>query len=951
MAVTPSRVEITEGGSAVLSASVSPEAASDRAVAWSSSDRSVATVDKSGTVHGLKPGTATVTATAEGKSGTCAVTVKAKAVNVTEVTLDKTELTLTEGETGTLTATVKPDNADNRKVTWSSDKTEIATVDGSGRVTAVKAGEAVITVTTEDGGKTATCKVTVKAKAVNVTEVTLDRAELTLTEGETETLTATVRPDNADNRKVTWSSDKTEIATVDGAGKVTAVKPGEAVVTVTTEDGGKTATCKVTVKAKTVNVTEVTLDRTELTLTEGETETLMATVRPDNADNRKVTWISDKTDVATVGGDGRVTAVKAGEAVITVTTEDGGKTATCKVTVKAKAVNVTDVSLDRTELTLTEGETETLTATVKPDNADNRKVTWSSDKTDVATVDGAGRVTAVKAGEATVTVTTEDGGRTATCKVTVKAKTVNVTEVTLDRTELTLTEGETETLMATVRPDNADNRKVTWISDKTDVATVGGDGRVTAVKAGEAVVTVTTEDGGKTATCKVTVKAKAVNVTDVSLDRTELTLTEGETETLTATVKPDNADNRKVTWSSDKTDVATVDGAGRVTAVKAGEAVITVTTEDGGKTATCKVTVKAKTVPVTGVEVNPWAVTLSVRGTSKLSYTIRPADATNQNVKWESESPSVATVDSEGNVQGVAAGTAKICVTTEDGGFKSYCTVTVKKAESKFEVGGLWYEYFGQNKARVIPDPDGSKYGGNISIPGQIEYGGITYSVVHIGSRAFYECADLKSVTLGEGIEYIGTWAFYNCPNLERITFSSTMGSFNTDNPVFERCPKLEIVTTPKTSESQRYYFYTHGGVLYRHCYYSAYTGTFSKETEALSWLPEKTTGAFAIKDGVEVIDEFSLSFTGIDKIIIPESVKYIGPRFFNDSKTPLEIELNWRTKEDIDRISTIESDPSRFFFVRTDRSAVKVTVPKGTKSLYESHWLWSHLGGIEERP
>lgn len=121
MTVTPSRIEIIEGESAVLSASVSPEAASDRAVAWSSSDRSVATVDKAGTVHGLRPGTAT----AEGKSGTCAVTVKAKAVNVTDVSLDRTELTLTEGETETLTATVKPDNADNKKVTWSSDKTEV----------------------------------------------------------------------------------------------------------------------------------------------------------------------------------------------------------------------------------------------------------------------------------------------------------------------------------------------------------------------------------------------------------------------------------------------------------------------------------------------------------------------------------------------------------------------------------------------------------------------------------------------------------------------------------------------------------------------------------------------------------------------------------------------------------------------------------------------------------
>ncbi len=617
---------------------------------------------------------------------------------------------------------------------------------------------------------------------------------------------------------------------------------------------------------------------------------------------------------------------------------------------REETAGVSSVAVTPSRIEIIEGESAVLSASVSPEAASDRAVAWSSSDRSVATVDKTGTVQGLKPGTATVTATAE--GKSGTCAVTVKAKAVNVTEVTLDKTELTLTEGGTETLTATVRPDNADNRKVTWSSDKTEIATVDGDGRVTAVKAGEAVITVTTEDGGKTASCKVTVKAKAVGVTEVTLDRAELTLTEGETETLTATVRPDNADNKKVKWSSDKTDVATVDGTGKVTAVKAGEAVITVTTEDGGKTATCKVTVKAKVVPVTGVEVNPWAVTLSVRGTSKLSYTIRPADATNQNVKWESESPSVATVDSEGNVQGVAAGTAKICVTTEDGGFKSYCTVTVKKAESKFEVGGLWYEYFyGPNLARVIPDPDGIKYGGNISIPGQIEYGGITYSVYQIWSRAFYECTDLKSVTLGEGIEYIDALAFYNCPNLERITFSSTMNSFDTGNPVFVRCPKLEIVTTPKTSESQLDYFYTHDGALYRHCYYSAYTGTFRKETEALSWLPEKTTGVFAIKDGVEVIDNFSLYFTGIDKIIIPESVKYIAPRFFDDSKTPLEIELNWRTKEDIDRISTIESDPSRFFFFQTDRSAVKVTVPKGTKSLYESHWLWSHLGGIEERP
>ena len=859
MTVTPSRIEIIEGGSAALSARVSPEAASDRVVSWSSSDRSVATVDKTGTVQGLKPGTATVTATAEGKSGTCAVTVKAKAVNVTEVTLDKTELTLTEGETETLTAMVKPDNADNRKVTWSSDKTEIATVDGAGKVTAVKAGEAVVTVTTEDGGKTATCKVTVKAKAVNVTEVTLDKTELTLTEGETETLTATVKPDNADNKKVKWSSDKTEIATVDGAGKVT--------------------------------------------------------------------------------------AVKAGEAVFTVTTEDGGKTATCKVKVKAKAVSVTEVTLDRSELTLTERETETLTATVKPDNADNRKVAWSSDKTEIATVDGTGKVTAVKAGEAVVTVTTEDGGKTATCKVMVKAKAVNVTEVTLDKTELTLTEGETETLTATVRPDNADNKKVTWSSDKTDVATVDGTGKVTAVKAGEAVITVTTEDGGKTATCRVTVKAKAVGVTEVTLDKTELTLTEGETETLTATVKPDNADNRKVTWSSDKTEVATVGGDGRVTAVKAGEATVTVTTEAGGKTATCTVMVKAKVVPVTGVDVKPWSVTIGANGTTKLTCTVAPSNATNRNVRWESDNPSVATVDSDGNVRAVSAGVAKVSAVTEDGGFRSGCTVTVKEFSSGFEVGGLFYktaEGYSMDFVEVTGNPGGGKYSGDVVVPGTVEYDGITYIVKGVGNWAFEGCGDIRKVTISEGISKIGAYAFCYCGNLERVILPSTLVYIDDSNSVFTGCSKLEIITTaPREGQENHYYLYDEA--LYMHM--------GRTEREILSWIPEKKTGTVVIKEGTTKIGRSSIRRTNVDKIVIPESVKSIDVHTFVSCKTPLELELNWKTKEDVDEITTNMSDPSSFFFDGTDRSAVKVTVPKGTKSYYESHWLWSNLGGIEERP
>ena len=448
-----------------------------------------------------------------------------------------------------------------------------------------------------------------------------------------------------------------------------------------------------------------------------------------------------------------------------------------------------------------EGESAVLSASVSPEAASDRAVAWSSSDRSVATVDKAGTVHGLRPGTATVTATAE--GKSGTCAVTVKAKAIGVTEVTLDRAELTLTEGETETLTATVRPDKADNKKVKWSSDKTDVATVDGAGKVTAVKAGEAVITVTTEDGGKTATCKVTVKVKAVGVTEVTLDRTELTLTEGETETLTATVKPDNADNKKVTWSSDKTEIATVDGAGKVTAVKPGEAVVTVTTEDGGKTATCKVTVKAKVVPVTGVDVKPWSVTIGANGTTKLTCTVAPSNATNRNVRWESDNPSVA----------------KVSAVTEDGGFRSGCTVTVKEFSSGFEVGGLFYktaEGYSIDFVEVTGNPGGGKYSGDVVVPGTLEYDGITYTVKGVGNRAFEGCDDLRKVTISEGIYKIGAYAFYYSGNLERVILPSTLENIDDSNPVFEACSKLEIITTAPR-EGQENYCYLYDKALYMH--------------------------------------------------------------------------------------------------------------------------------------
>ena len=172
-------------------------------------------------------------------------------------------------------------------------------------------------------------------------------------------------------------------------------------------------------KPATVQVTGITLDKTEVSIKEGESVTLTPTVKPDNATNKAVTWTSGNESVATVDSDGKVTGVKAGTATIIAATQDGGKIATCAVTVNALTVLVTGITLD-TSLDLEEGKSVTLIATVKPDNAFDKSLTWSSSNESVATVDQNGKVTAKSKGTATIKATAKDGsGVFAECSVSV----------------------------------------------------------------------------------------------------------------------------------------------------------------------------------------------------------------------------------------------------------------------------------------------------------------------------------------------------------------------------------------------------------------------------------------------------------------------------------------------------------------------------------------------------
>ncbi|ENS2436916.1 Ig domain-containing protein [Escherichia coli] len=253
-------------------------------------------------------------------------------------------------------------------------------------------------------------------------------------------------------------------------------------------------------------------------------------------------------------------------------------------------------------------------------------------------------------------------------------QTVNITPVSPS-----IMVGETVQLSAGITMSKSVS-SFTWESDNDRIATVNDSGLVTGVNPGKVNITATDRETQLSASVEVTVNPIAVQ--SVTLTPNSTSVEKGNTVNLTANIQPSNATNKAVTWTSKNEDKATVDQSGNVTGVEVGTAIIEVTTEDGGKKATATVEVTSPVVSVTGVEIEPSSTTVEENSTVQLTANVEPAGATNKTVTWESKNTEFATVDSEtGVVTGVAAGTATIEVTTQDGSHKATATVEVTAAQ------------------------------------------------------------------------------------------------------------------------------------------------------------------------------------------------------------------------------------------------------------------------------
>lgn len=407
-----------KGTTQQLKAKVSPDDKASKVV-WSSSNESVLTVDGNGLVTAVGDGNATITATVDGVSATTdTITVTTPVVRVSSVSLSASNLKLAVGgEPSTLTATVEPNNATNKNVSWSSSDPEVATV-ADGVVTPVKAGAATITVTTEDGEYSATCKVTVIQPA---TGITLDKQKVTLVGAATEQLKATVVPAEAD-QTVVWKSSNESVAKVDQTGKVTSVSKSAATITASTEDGTYSQDCAVTVSNP---ATSLTVDQSSLNLAKSEEGTVKASLAGALAGEVDETKLAlDDTGASKAfkvvdNGDGSytVTALKTGSGSFAITAGSLSQTVSVSVTNPAQKVE-----LNKTNLSFTVGDASVkLSATVTPADADDTTVSWTSSDSSIATVKD-GVVTPLKAGTATITATC--GDKTMTCTVTVAARTI-----------------------------------------------------------------------------------------------------------------------------------------------------------------------------------------------------------------------------------------------------------------------------------------------------------------------------------------------------------------------------------------------------------------------------------------------------------------------------------------------------------------------------------------------
>ena len=492
------------------------------------------------------------------------------------------------------------------------------------------------------------------------------------------------------NDKFSWTSTDSSVATVSTTGEIMALKRGDTIITITTDN--EIVSYNIHIEEAKIDITNIKMEKDSLDLKLDEQYQMNVNIYPEGATPENYIWYSTNDKVAVVNN-GMIKATGIGTCIVTVKTSNGVvDSILVKVSsnVKEETIKIEDISFDTNSIVLKSGVTYSLNYEITPNNA-TEKVVWESSDKEIATVED-GIIRTVK--EGTITITAKIGNIEEVCYVTVvtgdsntpdvidDGKKKEVTEVILNQTEISLTKGGIYSLTATVKPDDATNKKVSWKTSDEKIVKVDQAGNLEAVEEGFAIITATS-DNGITSDCLVTVvKEDSQNeeYLTIELNETNRSLIIGETLQLIGTVSPNNNVSNTIIWESNNNEVATVSN-GLVTAKKEGTATITAKLESGAK-ATCEINVKKNNdVKILTIKMNVSIINLNINGSSQLSVSITPKNATDKKIVWSSANRDIAEVDSNGKVTAKKEGTTVIMARTSNG-MVAKCTVVVSSGKT-----------------------------------------------------------------------------------------------------------------------------------------------------------------------------------------------------------------------------------------------------------------------------
>lgn len=501
---------------------------------------------------------------------------------------------------------------------------------------------------------------------------------------------------------------------------ITAKKVGTTIITVTQEVDGikKTATCRVTVVK---SAETITLNPSSVALNIDETKMITAKLTPDNLLVGNLKWVSSDEKVVKIesanGANAIIKATGDGVAIITVINTENSIMATCKVTVYGKATGIAVYPKDPTVNVASKNLQ--LIAEITPTTTVPPELSWISSDESVATVNENGLVTLKKSGKARITAFVKNTQVSGSTEINVIK---SVENLKLEATSKVMYVGEKYKLGYTLTPADAVNQKINWKSTKPSVATVDSSGNVIAVSVGETVIIAQSDDGRYTDYCTIQVKQVAKNIKITTKD---VTIYKGDVYDIKYTTDPVSATEVTVRWESMNTAVATVTQSGKVTGVSVGSTIILAKTTSE-EISYCNITVLEK---ATGLKLNYNEKTVYKDKTFTLTASMIPETATNRNVKYVSSDTSIATVTSKGVVKGVKPGVTLITVTSEEGGFKETCLVTVKELITKITLNHTSYSV-GLNQSFTLKPTVTS----NASTNKKVKYTSSNASVVYVNA-------------------------------------------------------------------------------------------------------------------------------------------------------------------------------------------------------------------------